>query len=405
MDILKKCVIVLLLLMPVGELGRYLLPSIGSAPLVLNDVLVGVTLCVWIFLKMKRKEAIQAKLWFPIVLFIGVACVSLLVNSMSLAVSHVFVASLYIIRWSMYAGLYLVVSEFDGRFKQKLLFFLIGVGQVMVGVGYVQYFLYPSLRNLYYLGWDEHLYRLFSVFFDPNFAGVFFVLVLLLTLGQAVIFYEKKRIVFFFMLLCFVLLDGIAIYLTYSRSALLMFIVSSSVFLCFYGKKKFILGVILILILGIFLSPKSLQTEGTNIFRTASSESRVHSAQTALEIIRKNPVLGVGFNAYRYAQKNEGGLSAKDWDETHAGAGTDNSFLFVLATTGIIGFGVYLFLWFRVLSSEVQSVSRKNELRVMAMVRIASVVGVFVSALFINSLFYLFIMEWLWILIGTKENT
>ena len=45
-------------------------------------------------------------------------------------------------------------------------------GLVIVGLGFVQYFFYLGLRNLYYLGWDEHLSFIFQLL-DPNFAGAF----------------------------------------------------------------------------------------------------------------------------------------------------------------------------------------------------------------------------------------
>jgi hypothetical protein len=55
----------------------------------------------------------------------------------------------------------------------------------------------------------------------------------------------------------------------------------------------------LLILLAIF-SPKSFQTEGTNLFRIASSEARLASAQAALKVIDKNLIFGVGFNAFRY---------------------------------------------------------------------------------------------------------
>jgi hypothetical protein len=272
------------------------------------------------------------------------------------------------------------------------------VGQIIIGIGFLQYFLYPSLRNLYYLGWDEHLYRIFSVFLDPNFAGVIFVLIFLLTLGIGIQKYQEKKNMLCYVIFFFAFVDVIAVYLTYSRSALLMLIVSIFFFLWFLGKQKYIAGVFIALLLLLFIAPRSFQTEGTNIFRIASSESRIGSAQTAIEIAQKNIVFGVGFNAYRYAQNRYGYLTNKYWIETHAGAGTDNSYLFVLATTGVVGLAAYFYL----LSQMVTIASKKKD--ILHVVTLSSLFGIFISSLFINSLFYIFIMEWLWILLGTTEN-
>jgi len=400
MEILKKLLILVLLCLPIAELGRYIFPRIGQAPLLLNDIVVTLLVGWWIgYTLFFKKRKITSILFLPIFLWSMVMCLSLLSNSGTLALSELFTSSLYIFRWCLYACLFLIILDVDAQFKNFLLFLLMSVGQIIVLFGFVQYFWYPSLRNLYYLGWDEHLYRMFSVFFDPNFAGVFFVLVFLLTVGQINLNLVKNQRLAF--VLCFFsVLDIIAIYLTYSRSALLTLIVSVAIFLVLYGKKKVLLGILILLIGAIFIAPKSLQTEGTNLFRVTSSEARLSSATTAVAIVKEHPFLGVGFNAYRYAQKEQ--LSAHDWMETHAGAGTDNSFLFVLATTGIVGLIFYIYLWVQIGRVIYQQRAKTADRQKwgMSVVTLASVGGVFISALFINSLFYIFIMEWLWILLG-----
>jgi O-antigen ligase len=398
MGILKKLIIVTIVLFPVGEFGRYLFPSFATAPILLNDLLVTVTVMWWIGLKVKEKKLPHAKLRLPIVLFILTALISLIANSLVLSFQQVFISSLYLWRWSMYAGLYCALADIDTHFKKRIVVLLMIVGQIVVGIGFIQYFFYPSLRNLYYLGWDEHLYRIFSVFLDPNFAGVIFVLIFLLTLGIGLQKYHEKKHMLCIGILFLSFFDIIAVYLTYSRSALLMLIVSIFFFLWFLGKQKYIAGVFMALLLLLFIAPKSFKTEGTNIFRIASSESRIESAKTALEIIQKNPLFGVGFNAYRYAQNRYGYLTNKYWIETHAGAGTDNSYLFVLATTGVVGVTAYIYL----LLQMIRLASQKKD--IVHVVTVSSLFGIFVSSLFINSLFYIFIMEWLWILLGTREN-
>ena len=37
-------------------------------------------------------------------------------------------------------------------------------------------FVYPDLRNLWYLGWDPHYYRVFATLLDPNYVGILLVL-------------------------------------------------------------------------------------------------------------------------------------------------------------------------------------------------------------------------------------
>ena len=64
-------------------------------------------------------------------------------------------------------------------------------GSLIVLLGFIQLMFYPALRNLYYLGWDEHLYRMFSTFLDPNFAGAFFVLFTLFVIDMS-LRYKKE---------------------------------------------------------------------------------------------------------------------------------------------------------------------------------------------------------------------
>ena len=389
-----------ILLFPLGEVGRYIFPQLGTMSLLLNDVLVGVTVSVWVLIKIGGKEKIEGKLFLPIIFFLAACVVSLLVNSFVLTLPQVFISSLYLIRWGVYTGLYFVVRNLHAKEKQRVRMLLFTAGQITVLVGYIQFFIFPSLHSLYYLGWDEHLYRMFSVFLDPNFAGVFFMLIFFLSIGFGLTFYEKKQYVITVIFTVFALLDGIALYLTYSRSGLLAFIVGVIVFFWLYGKKKFIAFSIIFIILAIFFSPKSFQTEGTNILRIASTEARLDSSKWAVDIIVKNPVFGVGFNSYRYAQNRYGFLKGKYWEVSHAGAGTDNSYLFVFATTGIVGFSLYLFLLIQICRLYLG----KSKPTFFDIVTLASFLGVCVSSLFINSLFYIFIMEWLWILIATTSE-
>jgi O-antigen ligase len=272
-------------------------------------------------------------------------------------------------------------------------------GTVVVLIGYIQYFLYPDLKNLFYLGWDEHLYRMFSSFLDPNFAGAFFVLVFILILG---LIYQSLRnsliskAVALSLLNFFVL---IAVYLTYSRSAFVMLAISLSVFLFLIKKWKLIVFTLIGLLLIVFIVPKSFQTEGTNLLRTFSSEQRIESSQIAIKIFQTSPVFGIGFNSYRYAQ-NKIGLNNQIWQTTHSGAGTDNSFLFVLATTGIIGLVLYLYLILRIASFAKDNF--KNN--VFSLILLSSFTGLIVNSFFINSLFYVFILEWIWIEVSLIEN-
>lgn len=407
MNILKTVFILFLVLFPIAELGRWQLS--GGVAIKVNDLALVVVVCTWIILLLTKRFVfpVSKHVLIAFGLFIVAAVLSLIVNSLVFQPHEILVGSLYLVRWILYATLLPIVISFSDRDKKHILFVLIGIGALTVLAGYIQYFFYHDLRNLYYLGWDEHMYRMFTSFLDPNFAGAFFVLYVLLLLATSFYSWQKKmRKTSLILGLLLVSTVG-AIFLTYSRSALLMFLTSSFVFLLLMKRIKWILGIILILVIFVTIASRSFSIENLNLLRTASSEARVHSAETALKIIERHPIVGVGFNTYRYAQVKYGYRTQEGIQSSHADAGTDNSFLFVLATTGIIGLVAYGYLWF-VLSRNIGIPFHTKQLSVshlVSVVVIASMSGLIVNSLFINSLFYPYIMEWMWVVIGLTLST
>lgn len=327
---------------------------------------------------------------FPVLIFIISAGVALLVNLGKLNLNQLLISLSYLVRWAGYASIFTLVLSFDKSFKELIRNLLISIGATVVLAGFVQFFLYPSLGNLYYLGWDEHLYRMFSVFLDPNFAGAFFALYSLFLLNEIFNNYKNKnKIIILSILLAMSVMAGL---LTYSRSAFFMLLTGVIIFLIIKKKIEYIGLLVIVSMALIFILPNSFKTEGTNFLRTASSEARIGSFYQTMSVFEKNSVLGVGFNAYRYA-KNRYGFTFGNWEKSHSDAGADNSFAFVLVTTGIVGFSFFVFMWYKILNS-----SRRSALI------ISSVIALFVNSMFINSLFYSFIMFWIWITLGLREN-
>src|SRR3989338_1264508 len=383
MDLLKKIFIFVLFLFPLGEIARIDFGNgVALKPL---DIGVGVLVSSWLAFKLFNKQKIRQKnIYIPALLFSLSGFFSLTVGNLQLSLNEFLISFLYLLRWLAYAGVFFVISDFDNDFKKKISNTLIIVGSLVVGLGYLQYFFYPSLKNLYYLGWDEHMHRMFSVFLDPNFAGAFFVLFFLFLIG---VFLKNKNISAGILLM----LTLGAVFLTFSRSALIMLIISSSLLFVLMHKKIWIAILFGITILVITMSSRYFSIENINLFRIVSSEARLATAKEAVRIILSRPIFGVGFNSYRYARLDYGLRNNKLYLISHADAGVDNSFLFVAATTGIVGFILYLFLWFRIF-------------KIASILAIASIAGIFINSLFINSLFYPFIMLWLWIIIAIKVN-
>jgi O-antigen ligase len=398
MRLLKILLILLILIFPIAEIGR--IQFSNGVAISLNDIFLIGLIATWVIYIFRNKKKVgKGKLFKPIATFSAIALVSLLLNLLNLSFVHFLISFLYLARWASYALIYFIIKDFDAKFKLKISYAMLLSGSIVVLLGFIQYFFYPSLRNLYYLGWDEHLYRMFSSFLDPNFAGAFFALFLIFSVSFIADFAKEKKWLKLSAVSVVAALTLGALYLTYSRSALIMLIVSVITYLFLINKKKFILLILLGLVLSIFILPRSFKSEGTNFLRAASSEARVKTTGEALSVIQKNPIYGVGFNAYRYA-RNQQGMNGAQWQISHGAAGTDNSFLFVLATTGTIGLTVFLWLIYKIFKLGVVSI-KKNQ---FSIVLLSLTVGLIFNSLFVNSLFYVLILEWVWIVVALTEN-
>jgi O-antigen ligase len=398
MPILKILIVLILFFLPFGEIIRidlgnniYVKPIDCLAALLMFAV-------IWFFITHKN---FRSSLKWHLLLFPCIGFLSLLLNSLWLHPNELITASFYLIRWIGYASIFPALKHLDEHFKKRISTFLLIDGFILLVIGYFQFFLYPNLKNLYYLGWDEHMYRLFTSFLDPNFAGAFFVLYFLFVMG---LFSQKqkhmtKKAFILWILLLFMTL--IAIFLTYSRSALIMLIVSGITFFLLLQKKKLIF--LLLALIGAFviiISP-FFYVENINLFRIKSSLSRLEAYDHASIVIRDHPIFGVGFNAYRYAQERYK-FNPRDKYPSHSEAGVDSSLLFVFATTGVGGLCAYLFLWWKlILQMKTCAIKQKN---IFSITFLASTAGIFVNSLFINSLFFPAIMLWFWVLLGLASN-
>lgn len=397
MKVTKWLFLLTLIFFPFGELIRIPLGNdIIVKPL---DISVGLTTLSYAIYLLTNKKKLKGKLYIYGLSFIGIAMLSLIYNSFSLSANEFLTSFSYLVRWVLYFGIYFVSVSFDQKFKYWVFKFLMGAGSSILLLGFVQYLWYPDLRNLYYLGWDEHLYRLFSTFLDPNFTGAFFVLFFLFVLSM---FAKSINVSQKILLAILSALTILGILLTYSRSAYLMLLVSGGLFLVLQKKFKIILGLGVILIIFALASTQFASSEGTKLIRTASSISRIDSDKKAIGIITSHPVLGVGFNAYRYILQKENLQNSTKALEQHANSSPDTSLLFVLVTTGVLGLSAYLYLYITILKNAYKVFKKGN---ILGLYVFSCMIGFLVNSVFINSLFYPFIMLWMWVLIGLTEST
>ncbi len=369
-----------------------------------TDIIVGtifvISICKFIVSNKKVPDTILFKL---LAAFLATGLFSLIINSGNLTVEQFWISFAYAFRFAAYINIFFAVQPPFSRERNQIQNKLLLSGAIFIFFGFMQYFFYKDLRNITYLGWDQHLYRLVSSFLDPNFTGAFLVLILILVTGKVIGLMNSKlkdvkKIIIYFLYSAITL---ISIILTYSRSAIVMLFVGMTVLLLLNKMyKQLIVG--LVVVVGLIFIFSNFKIEGLNPLRTASSEARVRSATEAIAIIIKNPILGVGFNSYRYAQVRYGARSALGISLSNADSVTDNSFLFVTATTGIVGLAIFLKLLYELGKCLLVQTSKKINKNNwwIGQVAFASFISVLVNSIFISSFFYVFILAWLMLITG-----
>lgn len=318
-------------------------------------------------------------------IFGGISLLSLIVSGARYGLSAQFVGFLYWIRWCGYALSAFCLSVLYSR--QMLLRLLLMLGASVVVTGLYQYAFFPDVRLLAVVEWDPHYYRVVATWLDPGFTGLLLVFTLILLTLKAPLNRLVSLVSWAFTYL--------ALALTYSRSSYLAFIISMGYVSWKRRSLKFFLFAALLLTLTIAVLPRP-GGEGVKLERVSSIAARLQNWQNSLTIIARHPFLGVGFNTYRYAQKEFGFLDASKWLTSHAGAGADSSLLFVTATTGLIGLAAYLYYLRSIFNFQPSAPNLLLK---------TTFVSLLAHSFFLNSLFYPAVMLWLALLVAATART
>jgi O-antigen ligase len=360
-QLIKPLTWALFIALAFGQLGR--LPGLpADVNVYVYDLLIVLILAVSLR-RQKLNSAGKAAVWF-----IGVAALSLLLAFNRYPLNEWFISCAYLIRFAAYFGLYLVYSSPKvKKLSIPLKKYLSNLAVAWGVIGLLQYLVLPDTRFLWFSAWDDHYYRILGSLGDPGYLGLMLLLGLILSRRWWLL---------------------IPLLLTYSRSTFLSLLAVSGFFTWMQKSAKWLIAGVLLLAISLPLLPRP-GGEGVNLSRVYSIVQRGQSWQEGVNIWRQNPVFGVGFNTLRYYRRNQDTLGS-DWQVTHAGAGLDNSFLFILSTTGIVGFLAYLnllkHLWKRSIIIKL------------------SLIAAMSHALFQNSLFYPLVMIWMWLLLATDSK-
>jgi len=343
---------------PYGQLLAFTIPGIPFTVYLLDIVMILLTFSL--LASSKRKEIFKTPLSKPLFIFWCVAILSLLVNLRQGIASGLPQTLLYLLRLFIYPSVYFAGRQIGFRkIKTPVLISII----IVSVIGLLQYLFFPDMRFLKNLGFDDHYYRLIGSFYDPNFIGAVFC-------GLSLYFLSSKKY-----LLSLPLIGLLA--LTFSRASYLAFVIGLF-YILFTQRKIKILLLILLLGLLVYLIPKPFG-EGVNLARTFSIFSRFNSWQQGITLFIQRPLLGWGYNTLRNADGSRFQI--------------DNSFIYILATTGLAGFLAII------------NLLRKGFIHSSLPAK-TLLVSLFVHALFNNSLFYIWLMALLWLVLSfASENS
>ncbi|HEY1074233.1 MAG TPA: O-antigen ligase family protein [Patescibacteria group bacterium] len=381
----------------IGQLVRLSISSGSSGALLLTDIATGAYVTIGVIHMLLTKKSPPRTL--SVVALIGVVgwmFISLLFGSRDLAGTEIIIALFYAIRFTLMIGAIIVTASF---YPQKanlaqLLNWLIVTGIILVLLGFAQITFLPDFRFMARYGWDPHQGRMLSTYFDPNFFGMFLVIIFSLLLSRF-FFFPKAQLT----IVALLLFIAAAILLTYSRSSYLALLISLGIILTIRSWK-------LVLIMGIALTVVSLSIPRVKeriigaITVDETAVDRIESWQETFVIIRSSPWIGVGYNAYGPAQVKYG---LKNNLLGRSSQGSDSSALLILATMGVIGLAFFTFLFGSFLYEAVILYRHTKDpfWQSLGLAILGILPALLIHSQFVNSLFYPLILVPLTFLLAT----
>lgn len=374
-----------LIVFPFGRLLVFEFPFLGYRfSLVLLDLIAFLSLIYFVFLG-KTKDLFQSHIFIT---FLLPLLFSFIYSIFLFWSFEVIVGFFYMLRLLFYLGFSFFLLDFlkENKTSRGILFYgLISALFFSLLFGFFQYFVYPDLTALKFLGWDDHLFRMTGTFLDPAFTGVIFIFGFILSWVRYK--FTSRR---FFLALALLFLVGIS--LTFSRASYISLLVV--IFYFIFGGRSIKTAFVLILFaLSLVFIPKPAG-EGVNLARLYSIADRIQNYKETFSIFSYSPVFGVGFNNLCLARK----IYLLDGDIfSHSCSGSNSSLLLILATLGVVGFMIFSYLGFGVVKKV-----REGEL---ALVMKASLLSLLVHSQFDNSLFYPWVLGFLAIIFALNFSS
>lgn len=396
----------LLLLIP----GLLLRIPVGGAGILATDVVLPIFAFVWLFQKIIIHRSFPSAQFIKSgAIFFFIALITFFLGAGELDASEIALSGAYLLRLGSlllfgWSAVDLFVTKAEQRKFWKHLF---QISSAVVALGFLQFYLVPDISTWSTEGGlDPHTGRLLGTWLDPNFMAGFLGFILPVLIGY---WYEiekqKVKIGLGFLILLFL---G-ALFLTFSRSGYLAAGMGLLVFFVFRDPKIILIGIIAATI-GIASNERAQKrlgeltgTVSAIVFQNTdevdpTANLRIQSWMKSFELWKKYPILGIGYNTYRYRAAEEGIV-----DENYfSSGGSDSTHLTILVTTGI--FGLLAFLWFYG-GLVVQNLKRFFVSKNAIFLGFASgLCALFVHGFFVNSMLFPFIFLPVIATAGILEN-
>ncbi len=286
---------------------------------------------------------------------------------------HFYTGFLYLIRLVAYFCFVVYLHNFvknksDNR--SLLVKSLVSISIVSAIFGWIQYFTFPDIKPFFVFGWDEHLFRIVGTFFDPSFLALILVFGIIIAPNLLIRVFLTLTLAF-----------------TYSRAGYVAFFVAMVALIIYKKNIKESLICLLLLLFTIPLLPRPTG-ESVKLERTSSIYARFNNYQETLNIFKKNPVFGIGYNNLCLARQKYIGVESFS---SHSCSGSESSLLFILATTGVLGLIALIKLGFHLWVDSGY------------FFKISSL-ALLTHSFFSNSIFYVWIIVWMLILFVSEKK-
>lgn len=285
----------------------------------------------WSLMKYNSKANLRTSSFVrALVIFVSVFLLSLVWRSWEYSLFENGVGFLYWARLSVYLCFGVSLGIFYKKHGKKAIeksLTTFTIATIILSV--CQFVFYPRL-TLMSLGWDPHEFRVFGTFFDSTIASVIFVLLFVWRLNETITLKKFSRGNIFFLVSLYIL-----ILLSYSRLGYGVLVVGMAVLL--YRRIRIRTGVALLLFF--FLSISFLPQDrsySTKLDRTETVSSRLVAMREGIDLFRRYPVLGVGYNRIAFEKKSSQAL--------HSQSAFPSSFVTIMASSGVLGFSALIFL-------------------------------------------------------------